>query len=83
MTPTTVADRVYGLLATVTRADEVRGRTDLRPYDGSLLDSLAAVELTVSLSEDFGIDVSPADLDRKEWPTSRALVADVERRLRA
>ena len=75
------ADQVLSALATVTRTDEVRHNLDVPLFELDLLDSLGVVELLVALSDEFGLDLSPAEFDREEWATPRQVLAFVERRL--
>lgn len=77
------AEQILDVLARVAEQDEVRHDLDLRLYDLQILDSMKTVELIVALSEAFGIAISPADLERDQWQTPRAIVADVQRRLGA
>lgn len=76
-----VRDQVLRTLRDATGSDEVRARPDLSLYGSGLLDSLGTVTLMVALSEEFGINISPAEFDREAWATPGKLVADIERRL--
>lgn len=78
-----ISDRVLDRLAEVAETDEVRDNPDLRLYDQHILDSLATVDLILAFSDEFGIDISPASLDRQDWATPRLIVADLERRVAA
>ena len=73
--------RVLEVLARVTENDRVLSELDLLIYERQIIDSLGTVELIVSLGETFNLDISPADVDLKDWATPRLLMADVERRL--
>jgi len=44
---------------------------------------MKTVELMVALSEEFGIDISPAEFEREQWATPRRIVAYIERRITA
>ena len=71
------------ILAEVT---DTEGRTlapDTALYDRGLLDSMTTVQLMAALSEEFGVDISPAEFDREAWATPAGIVADLGRRLRA
>ena len=46
-----------------------------------LLDSLKTVELMVALSEEFGVEISPAEFEREQWATPRRIVAYITSRL--
>ncbi len=78
-----IDERVLHCLAEITGADEVRSDLDVRLYDEHLLDSLGTVELILALSDQFGIEISPADVAREDWATPRLLIADVTRRMEA
>jgi D-alanine--poly(phosphoribitol) ligase subunit 2 len=74
-------DKILDVLANVAETDEVRSNPDLALYDLQILDSMKTVELMVALSNEVGVDVSPAEFERENWATPRKLVADVLGRL--
>lgn len=74
-------ERILDLLATVTETDEVRMNPDLALYDLQILDSMKTVELIVALSNEMGVEISPAEFERESWATPRKLIADVVNRL--
>jgi D-alanine--poly(phosphoribitol) ligase subunit 2 len=78
-----VAERVLQILTGIAETNEVRENPELRLFDLDVLDSLRAVELMVALSEEFGIEISPAEFEREEWATPNRIVAYMERRLGA
>jgi D-alanine transfer protein len=43
--------------------------------------SLGTVELILALSERFGLEISPAEIDRECWASPRRIAEDIERRL--
>jgi D-alanine--poly(phosphoribitol) ligase subunit 2 len=71
---------VLAVLADVLNTREVYDAPDLPLYELELLDSLRTVELILALSDRFGIEISPADIDRERWATPRRIAADIERR---
>ena len=77
----TTADKTLDILAEVTETDRVRTEPELPLFDSGLLDSLGIVTLISRLSEEFGLDISPAEFERDDWATPAKLTADVERRL--
>ena len=83
MPMSTTADKTLAILAEVTETDRVRTEPDLPLFDSGLLDSLGIVTLISRLSEEFGVDISPAEFEREDWATPAKLIADMERRLRA
>jgi D-alanine--poly(phosphoribitol) ligase subunit 2 len=78
---TNTADRVLRTLERVTQTDEVRRDVDLQLYETGVLDSLGTVELILALGEEFGIDLSPAEVDRAQWATPSLLIAFMESRV--
>jgi D-alanine--poly(phosphoribitol) ligase subunit 2 len=78
-----VAERVLHILAKTTEIDEVRDDLDLPLYELHILDSLTTVGVLLAISDELGVAISPADLEREQWATPRRIVADIERRLEA
>ncbi len=76
------AEKVLSVLAEVAETPEVRQNLDLRLFDLDILDSLKTVELIVAFSQQLGVDISPAELEREQWATPRQIVAFMENRLR-
>jgi D-alanine--poly(phosphoribitol) ligase subunit 2 len=77
-----MADRVLGILESIVETDEVRRDPTIALFETDLLDSLKTVELLVALSEEFGVDLSPAEFERDEWATPQQIIAYMERRVR-
>lgn len=74
-------ERVIEIIARVADAPEVTRDPDVRLYDSGLLDSLGTVELLVELSREFGVPLSPAEVDREEWATPARIARYVESRI--
>ena len=73
--------RLLEVLKTVAETDEVERNLDLPLYDSQVLDSMKTVDLIVAISQEFGIDISPAEFEREKWATPRLIIADVESRI--
>ncbi len=76
------AEKVLAVLAEVAETPEVRQNPDLPLYELDILDSLKTVELIVAFSERFGVEISPAELEREQWATPGRIVTYMENRLR-
>ena len=63
--------------------DQVRRDMDLPLFNEDLLDSLSSMELIVALSEQLGINISPAEIDRQQWSTPRKIIAYIEEKVKA
>ncbi len=79
----TTSDRVLDVLVGVSEIEDVRHEPDVRLYDHQILDSMQTVRLIVALSSEFGVDISPSELDREEWATPRKIISYMERKLDA
>ena len=64
----------------LTGTDQVRKDPHVDLFGHKLLDSLGAVELTIALAEDFGIELSPSDIDRETWATPQKIIDYVAER---
>ena len=69
------------ILEQITGTDQVRRNPDLALFDLDILDSLGTVELIVALSEKFGVEISPAEIERQQWASPRKIIAYMEERV--
>lgn len=76
-----VAEKVLRILAGITETNEVIANPDLQLFDLEALDSLKTVQLMVALSEEFGVEISPAEFERDQWATPKRIVAYMESRV--
>jgi D-alanine--poly(phosphoribitol) ligase subunit 2 len=79
----TFSDRVLTVLADVSEIESVRHEPDVRLYDLQILDSMATARLIVALSSEFGVEISPAEVDHEEWATPRKIISYMERKVAA
>ncbi len=77
----TISDRVLDLLAGVSEIEDVRHDSDVRLYDLQILDSMKTVQLIIAFSSEFGLEISPAELDREDWATPAKIISYMERRI--
>ncbi len=75
---TSTEAKVIGVLERIAQTNEVRENPDLHLFEVGLLDSLALVELIVGLEEEFGIEISPAEIERDQWATPRMISSYIE-----
>ena len=75
-----VTQKTMEILGEVTGMDPARLDPDIALYDRGLMDSMTTVQLIAALSEQMGLDISPAEFDRDAWATPRQIVADIQRR---
>ncbi len=77
----TTSTDVLNILEQITGTDQVRRDPDLALFDLDILDSLGTVELIVALSEKFGVEISPAEIERQQWASPRKIIAYMEERV--
>ena len=77
------SQQILDVLASVAETDEVRTNPELALYDLQILDSMKTVELMIALSNDLGVNLSPAEFERENWATPAKIVADIQQRLQA
>ncbi len=75
-----VSEIVLKHLEKFTGTDQVRKDLNIELFGERLLDSLAAIELVLALSEEFDLDLSPGDIDREEWATPQKIIDYFEAR---
>ena len=59
----------------------VREDLDTELYETGLIDSLAFTELLVQIEDDFGVVISPSELERSEFDTPRKIIAQIQSRM--
>ena len=79
---TEFADKVVQLLASVCEADEILTNADLLLYDHWVFDSMRTVQLIRMIEKQFGLKISPAEFERERWLTPRAVIPDLQQRMR-
>jgi D-alanine--poly(phosphoribitol) ligase subunit 2 len=82
MTAAFLSDKILGHLASICGTDEVRSNPDLALYESDVMDSMKTVEFILAIEEEFGVHVSPAELERRAWATPQKIIADIQQRLK-
>lgn len=76
-----VRARVLDLLEDVSGDPAVRDHLDEDLFELGFLDSMAAIELLVSLEEELGVSIAPTEVERSGMNTANKIVAQVAKRL--
>ncbi len=76
-----IRDAVFDVIASVAETDDLHARPNLDLFGARILDSLQTVELIVRLSDEFQVELSPAEFDRAAWATPELIAVDIERRI--
>lgn len=73
--------KMLDLLEEVTDDDAVRDHRDEDLFELGLLDSMAAVELLVSIEDEFGVHIEPTEFPREQMNTVNKIMARVRERM--
>ena len=73
-------ERVLDLLEEICEDDMVREDLDLNLFEEDLLDSLAFTELLVAIEDEFGIVISPSEVERSDVETPAKIIALIRTR---
>lgn len=73
--------KIIDLIIDITGEEEIGSYRDDDLFEEEVLDSLGAIELLVSLKEEFGVSIAPTELERSEMNTVNKIIARVEERL--
>ncbi|NLR08619.1 MULTISPECIES: D-alanine--poly(phosphoribitol) ligase subunit DltC [Lactobacillaceae] len=68
---------VLNILNDLTGSD-VSGAMDDNLFDSGIMDSMASVQLLLSLQSELGINVPVSEFERSEWDTPNKIIAKVE-----
>lgn len=73
-------EKVLDLLEEICDDDAVREDPDLNLFEEDLLDSLAFTELLVAIEEQFGIVISPSEVERSDVETPGKIIQLIQSR---
>lgn len=73
--------KVLDMLEDICADDVVREERDVDLFDAGLLDSLAAIEVLVGIEENFGVEIAPTAVERKEMNTVNKIIDQIAARL--
>ena len=72
-----IKETVLSILNDLT-GEDLSGQMDENIFDNGLMDSMASVQMLLSLQEKFDIDVPVSEFNRSEWDTPNKIVAKVK-----
>lgn len=76
-----IESRVLEMLEEICDDEAVREERDVDLFEAGLLDSLAAIEVLVGIEENFGVDIAPTAVERKEMNTVNKIIEQISVRL--
>ena len=75
-------EKVLDILEELCDDSIVKENLDIALFETGLLDSLAFVELLYSFEENFGIVISPSEIERDEISTPNKIIKILDERLK-
>lgn len=73
-------EKVLALLEEICEDDVVREDLNINLFEEDLLDSLAFTELLVGIEEQFGIVISPSEVERTDVETPNKIIELIKAR---
>lgn len=73
--------KVLDMLEDICADDAVHEERDVDLFGAGLLDSLAAIEVLVGIEENFGVEIAPTAVERKEMNTVNKIIDQIAARL--
>lgn len=67
-------EKILNMLEEICEDEEIRNDYDLDLFDADLLDSLGFAELLVTIEENFGIVISPSEVERTDMNTVNKII---------
>lgn len=80
-TPVELENRMLEILEDICGDEEVRSHRDEDLFALGMLDSMGAIELLVTIEEEFGVSIAPTEVERGEMNTVNLIISQVARRL--
>lgn len=76
-----IESRALEMLEEICDDEAVREERDVDLFEAGLLDSLAAIEVLVGIEENFGVEIAPTAVERKEMNTVNKIIEQIAVRL--
>ena len=74
-------DIVLNILANICEDDIVKEDLNVDLFETGLLDSLSFIEMMVEMEDEFGITITPSELDRAQINTPQKLIDMITKRV--
>lgn len=73
-------EKILDILESICEDDAFREDFDMDLFESDLLDSLGFAELLVTIEDEFGIVISPSEVERDDLSTVNKIIAIVKSR---
>ena len=74
-------EKLLGIIAEICDTDDIYEQRDVDLFAADMLDSMGAIDLLVEIEDQFGVVITPTELDREEMNTVNKIIARVQERL--
>ena len=74
-------ERLLALIEGISGDPVVREERDIDLFEEGLFDSMAAIELLVSIEDAFNVSIAPTEVEREEMNTVNKIIARVAERM--
>ncbi len=74
-------ERLLALIEDISGDPVVREERDIDLFEEGLFDSMAAIELLVSIEDAFNVSIAPTEVEREEMNTVNKIIARVAERM--
>lgn len=73
-------EQILDMIVRITDEEEVRENLDINLFENDILDSLGFTELLVTIGEEFGIELSPTEIQRETIDTPNKIIELIKAR---
>lgn len=73
-------EKILDMLEQICEDDAFREDYDMDLFESELLDSLGFAELLVTIEDEFGIIISPSEVEREDLNTASKIIAMIKSR---
>lgn len=74
-------EKILDMLEEICDDEIVKEDLDVELFKSGLIDSLSFTELLVTIEENFGIVISPSEIDRSQIDTPNKIIAMIKERV--
>lgn len=73
-------DKILNVLVRICEDEVVKENLDIELFENDLLDSLSFAELLVDIEDEFGIVISPSEINRDDLGTPNKIISLIKAR---
>lgn len=73
-------EKILDMIVNITDEKEIKENLDINLFENEILDSLGYTELLVAIEENFGVELSPTEIQREMIDTPNKIIELIESR---